>query len=52
MNYRVLILSFSLLAISGTTFADSASPKSTYDWTGVYVGGFVGGATGSNVTSS
>ena len=51
MNYRVIILPFSLLAISVTSFADSASPKSTYDWTGVYVGGFVGGATGANVTN-
>ena len=42
MKYKALILSFSLLPISGATFADSASPKSTYNWTGVYVGGFVG----------
>ena len=27
-------------------------PKSTYDWTGVYVGGFVGGASGANGTNS
>ena len=47
----VFFLSFSLLVLSGTFFADSASPKSTYDWTGVYVGGFVGGATGANVTN-
>ena len=52
MKYKTLILSFSILAISGTTFADSASPKSTYDWTGVYVGGFVGGATGANISNS
>jgi outer membrane immunogenic protein len=52
MNYRVFILPFSLLVLSGTSFADSAAPKSTYDWTGVYVGGFVGGASGANTTSS
>jgi outer membrane immunogenic protein len=52
MNYIAFILPFSLLAISVTSFADSATPKSTYDWTGVYVGGFVGGATGANTTSS
>ena len=52
MNYRVFILPFSLLVLSGISFADSVAPKSTYDWTGVYVGGFVGGATGANATSS
>lgn len=52
MNYKIFILSFSLLVLSSNSFADRATPKSTYDWTGVYVGGFVGGATGSNVTSS
>jgi outer membrane immunogenic protein len=52
MNYRVFILSFSLLVLSGISFADSATAKSTYDWTGVYVGGFVGGATGSDVSNT
>jgi len=52
MNYRVFILPFSLLVLSGTSFADNATPKSTYDWTGVYVGGFVGGATGSDVSNT
>ena len=47
MNYRVFILSFSLLVLSDISFADSAAPKSTYDWTGVYVGGFAGGASRS-----
>ena len=50
MNYKLFILPFSLLVLSGISFADSANPKSTYDWTGVYVGGFVGGATGSDVS--
>ena len=52
MNYRLFILFFSLLVLSVTSFADSATPKSTYDWTGVYVGGFVGGASGANGTNS
>ena len=52
MNYILFILSFSLIALSGTSFADSTASKSTYDWTGVYVGGYVGGATGANTTSS
>ena len=51
MNYMVFILPFSLLVLSDISFADSAAPKSTYDWTGVYVGGFVGGATGANISS-
>ena len=44
MNYRVFILLFSLLVLSGISLADSTTSKLTYDWTGVYVGGFVGGA--------
>jgi outer membrane immunogenic protein len=52
MNYSVFILPFSLLVLSVTSFADSATPKSTYDWTGVYVGGFMGGATGSDVSNT
>ena len=52
MNYKSFILFFSLIVLSVTSFADSATPKSTYDWTGVYVGGFVGGASGANATTS
>ena len=52
MNYKVFILPFSLLVLSSASFADSATSKSTYDWTGVYVGGFVGGASGANATNS
>ena len=52
MNFKVFSLTFSLLVLSSTSFADSVAPKSTYDWTGVYVGGFVGGASGANATSS
>lgn len=52
MNYKVFSLSFSLLVLSGISFAESTTSKSTYDWTGVYVGGFVGGATGSDVSNT
>ena len=51
MNIRNLYLSLSVIALSGASYADTA-PKSTYDWTGVYVGGYVGGASGANATSS
>jgi hypothetical protein len=52
MNYIVFMLSFSLLILSGNSFADSTTSKSTYDWTGVYVGGFVGGASSAKTTAS
>lgn len=55
-----IIFSFSLgfLMLSGVAIADTSktsattTSKSTYDWTGVYVGGFVGGASGANATTS
>jgi len=62
-----LCLTLSMLSFSGFAVADSTtaltpvavadpSPttatKSTYDWTGVYVGAYVGGASGANATSS
>ena len=50
-----MCLSLSILAFSGVSFADTTpatTTKSTYDWTGVYVGGFVGGASGANGTNS
>ena len=51
MNIKNICLSSSLIALSAASYADTA-PKSTYDWTGVYVGGYVGGASGANATSS
>ena len=51
MNYKLFLLPLSLIAFSSTSFADGTPSKSSYDWTGVYVGGFVGGATGANVTN-
>ena len=57
MNNRISSLIFSLAAFSSTTLADTSvtlagSSKSTFDWTGVYVGGYVGGASGANATTS
>jgi outer membrane immunogenic protein len=50
-----MCLSLSILAFSGASLADTTpatTAKSNYDWTGVYVGGFVGGASGANGTNS
>ena len=61
MNIKVLSLVLAVITLSGVAIADTvttpppsstAATKSTYDWTGVYVGGFVGGASGANGTSS
>jgi len=52
MNHKLFLLPLCLVALSGITLADSAIPKSTYDWTGIYVGGFIGGATGSDVSNT
>lgn len=61
MNFKVFSLVLAVITLSGVAIADTVTTpapssttasKSTYDWTGVYVGGFVGGATGSNVTST
>jgi outer membrane immunogenic protein len=61
MNLKIFSLALAVITLSGVAIADTvATPapssttasKSTYDWTGVYVGGFVGGATGANATSS
>jgi outer membrane immunogenic protein len=51
MNYIIFFLPLGLLVVSGTSFADSATPKSTFDWAGVYVGGFIGGGSGANGTN-
>ena len=61
MNFKILSLALVVITISGVAIADTVTTpapssttasKSTFDWTGVYLGGFVGGATGANVTSS
>ena len=61
MNLKALSLALCVVTLSGTAIADTVptpaissttETKSTYDWTGVYVGGFVGGATGSDVSNT
>lgn len=44
-------LLFLMLALSGSVLADDTN-KGIHDWTGVYVGGFVGGAAGTNIKST
>ena len=61
MNLKALSLTLAVITLSGVAIADTVTTpapssttasKSTYDWTGVYVGGFVGGATGSDVSNT
>jgi outer membrane immunogenic protein len=61
MNIKKLSLALAVITFSGAAIADTVTTpapssttatKSTYDWTGVYLGGFVGGATGSDVSNS
>ena len=61
MNLKALSLALAVIMLSGVAIADTVTTpapssttasKSTYDWTGVYVGGFVGGATGSDVSNT
>ena len=61
MNIKKLGLVLAVITLSGIAIADTVTTpapssttetKSTYDWTGVYVGGFVGGATGSDVSNT
>jgi outer membrane immunogenic protein len=61
MGRLILSLALAVITFSGVAIADTVTTpvpssttatKSTYDWTGVYVGGFVGGATGSDVSNT
>ncbi len=45
MNIKLIPLFISLAVLSGTALADA--PEARHDWTGFYVGGFVGGAAGT-----
>ena len=45
MNIKPIALFISLAVLSGTALADE--PKARHDWTGFYVGGFVGGGAGA-----
>jgi outer membrane immunogenic protein len=50
MNIKLLALFVSLTALSGTALADA--PKARHDWTGFYVGGFVGGGAGAKTNTT
>ena len=52
MTFRLYLLPISLLAFLSASYADSSPTESIYDWTGVYVGGFVGGATSANTNTT
>lgn len=39
----ISLASLALLAVSGSVLADLSPPKERHNWTGFYVGGFVGG---------
>ena len=61
MDFKILSLTLAVITFSGVAIADTVptpvpssttETKATYDWTGVYVGGFVGGATGSDVSNT
>lgn len=51
-NINKCIAYFSTLILSSTAFASTAISPATFSWTGVYVGGFVGGATSAQVTTN
>ena len=50
MNIKLIPLFISLAVLSGTAFADA--PEARHDWTGFYVGGFVGGAAGTKARNT
>jgi hypothetical protein len=51
MSFKTAKLLPFILVLSGPVFADDNN-KETYNWTGVYVGRFVGGASSANISSS
>lgn len=50
MNIKPIALFISLAVLSGTALADA--PKARHDWTGFYVGGFVGGGAGAKTNTT
>lgn len=50
MNIKPIALFISLAVLSGTALADA--PKARHDWTGFYVGGFVGGGAGAKTDTT
>jgi len=52
MNSKKYSVVVGIVLLSSSVMADELATKSTYDWTGIYVGGFIGGATGADVTNT
>ena len=50
INIKPIALFISLAVLSGTALADA--PKARHDWTGFYVGGFVGGGAGAKTNAT
>ncbi|MDW7653612.1 MAG: hypothetical protein SCG81_05865 [Nitrosomonadaceae bacterium] len=50
MNIKFIPLFISLSVLSGNALADA--PEARHDWTGFYVGGFVGGAAGTKTNTT
>lgn len=52
MNLKIFILLLGMITLSSSVLADTSTNKATYDWTGVYVGGFLGGASSAKTTNT
>jgi len=52
MNSKKYSVVVGIALLSSSVMANELATKSPYDWTGVYVGGFIGGATGADVTNT
>jgi outer membrane immunogenic protein len=52
MNSKKYSAVVGIALLSSSVMANELATKSPYDWTGVYVGGFIGGATGADVTNT
>lgn len=52
MSYKKWIACLATLVLSSQSAANIPIMPETFNWTGVYAGGFAGGATGSRITTS
>jgi hypothetical protein len=52
MNNKKFILLVGILLFSSTTVAGLNTTHATYNWSGAYVGGFIGGAASTQVTAT
>ncbi len=52
MDNKKFIVYLAALTLSNTAVARSATMSETFNWTGVYAGGFAGGATRSHIKST